>query len=233
MFYDYPSPLHSLLPSHFLILPSPLSSSHFTLSLSLSSLLFPVPFPSPFLPLFLLPSFPSPTISRLPYSCFSTLCSLYPHLSIPAPPSLLFPSFYPLHSLPPTSLPPSPSHLPSFLSLSFPLSPSAPPPLFSLSHSFSHPFSFSFYTLFLASLSLASLPFVLSIPISSISSFLSFSPSSLPSSHSSFSNIPSQFDDSVYLAVSQDEEDTEESLTRKLFVFNRIVTLLYGPVDSK
>lgn len=152
MFYDYPSPLHSLLPSHFLILPSPLSSSHFTPSFSLSSPLFPVPFLPPFSlcsssPLFPLPLFLPPfllhSISRLPFSCFSTLCSLYPHFLL----SLL--------------------------------------PLF------------------------------------------------LPSSHSSFSNIPSQFDDSVYLAVSQDEEDTEESLIRKLFVFNRIVTLLYGPVDSK
>ena len=173
MFYDYPSPLHSLLPSHFLILPSPLSSSHFTLSLSLSSLFFPVPFPSPFLPLFLLPSFPSPTISRLPYSCFSTLCSLYPHLSIPAPPSLLFPSFYPLHSLPPTSLPPSPSHLPSFLSLSFPLSPSAPPPLFSLSHS-SPTLSLFPSTLYFSP------PFLLLLyPLFSLSPFPLFPPSSL------------------------------------------------------
>ena len=42
-----------------------------------------------------------------------------------------------------------------------------------------------------------------------------------------------QFGDNVYIAFSKDEEDTEEILTKKLFVFSRIFTMLYGPVDYK
>ena len=168
------TPLHSLLPSYFLL---------FHLLLLLSFLLLP--------------------------------------LSPPAPTYLL------------TLLPFSPS---SFLYSSFPLFPSP---------TLSPTFPFPFHLLFLISLSLASLPFVFPIPIllcltlppfspSFLSLSPSFLPSFLPSSLSSLlSSLFSQFDENVYLAVSQDEEDTEESLTRKLFVFNRIVTLLYGPVDSK
>ena len=170
---------------------------------------------SPFSPAFILPPFPSAP----PPSLFFTPSSF----------SLLFPSRS--HSSP--LLPFSPS---SFLYSSFPLFPSP---------TLSPTFPFPFNLLFLISLSLASLPFVFPIPIllcltlppfppSLLSLSPSFLPSSLPSSLSSLlSSLFSQFDENVYLAVSQDEEDTEESLTRKLFVFNRIVTLLYGPVDSK
>lgn len=42
-----------------------------------------------------------------------------------------------------------------------------------------------------------------------------------------------QFGENVYIAVSKDEGETEESLTKKLFVFNRIITMLHGPVDSR
>ncbi len=41
-----------------------------------------------------------------------------------------------------------------------------------------------------------------------------------------------QFDEHVYIALSK-EGDSEEVLTKKLLVFNRIVTLLYGPVHNK
>lgn len=42
-----------------------------------------------------------------------------------------------------------------------------------------------------------------------------------------------KFAESLYIGVSGNEEDTEEILTRKLFVFSRIVGLLYGPVDTR
>ena len=35
------------------------------------------------------------------------------------------------------------------------------------------------------------------------------------------------------IAVSKDEGETEEVLTKKLFIFSRIFTMLYGPVDYK
>ncbi|XP_064383675.1 BLOC-3 complex member HPS1-like isoform X2 [Halichondria panicea] len=41
-----------------------------------------------------------------------------------------------------------------------------------------------------------------------------------------------KFDEHVYIALSK-EGDSEEVLTKKLLVFNRIVTLLYGPVHNK
>ena len=37
----------------------------------------------------------------------------------------------------------------------------------------------------------------------------------------------------MFIAISKDEGDTEEVLTKKLFIFNRIFTMLYGPVDYK
>jgi len=42
-----------------------------------------------------------------------------------------------------------------------------------------------------------------------------------------------KFEEHVYLALSQEEGDTEEVLAKKLFVFNRIITMLYGPVHSR
>lgn len=44
--------------------------------------------------------------------------------------------------------------------------------------------------------------------------------------------LSSQFGEQVYIALSKDG-DCEEVLTKKLLVFNRIVTLLYGPVHTK
>ena len=43
----------------------------------------------------------------------------------------------------------------------------------------------------------------------------------------------SQFGDNVCIAVSKDEGETEEVLTKKLFIFSRIFNMLYGPVDYK
>ena len=37
----------------------------------------------------------------------------------------------------------------------------------------------------------------------------------------------------MYIAVSKDEGETEESMGHKLSVFNSIVHFLHGPVDSK
>ena len=42
-----------------------------------------------------------------------------------------------------------------------------------------------------------------------------------------------QFVSSVYIAVSKGKTDTEETLTRELFVFNRIISFLFGPVESR
>ena len=166
---------------------------------------------SPFSPAFILPPFPSappPSLFFTP-SSFSLLFPSRSHSSplLPFSPSSFLYSFssFPL------------SH--SFTHFSFPLQPSIPHLPFSCFSTlcFSYPHS------------------SLSCPSPFSSSLLSLSPSFLPSSLPPFSLLLSfsQFDENVYLAVSQDEEDTEESLTRKLFVFNRIVTLLYGPVDSK
>ena len=45
--------------------------------------------------------------------------------------------------------------------------------------------------------------------------------------------VPIQFDEHVYIALSKEDGDTEEILARKLLVYNRIVTLLYGPVVTR
>ena len=42
-----------------------------------------------------------------------------------------------------------------------------------------------------------------------------------------------QFEEHVYIALSKEDGDTEEILAKKLLFYNRIVTLLYGPVVTK
>lgn len=37
----------------------------------------------------------------------------------------------------------------------------------------------------------------------------------------------------VYIAISKEDGDTEETMGRKLCVLNRIITLLHGPVSHK
>ena len=37
----------------------------------------------------------------------------------------------------------------------------------------------------------------------------------------------------VYIAISKEDGDTEETMGRKLCVLNRIITLLHGPVGHK
>ncbi len=41
-----------------------------------------------------------------------------------------------------------------------------------------------------------------------------------------------QFGESVYISVGRSDVDTEEALSKRLFAFNSLVGLLYGPVDS-
>ena len=37
----------------------------------------------------------------------------------------------------------------------------------------------------------------------------------------------------MYIAISKDEGETEEVLTKRLTIFSKIFTMLYGPVDYK
>lgn len=42
-----------------------------------------------------------------------------------------------------------------------------------------------------------------------------------------------QYGGDVYIAISKEDGDTEETMGKKLCVLNRIVTLLHGPVSHK